>query len=176
MKKNLKIKTQNSKVKTNKNWLFKVVFILFGFCVFYIIGNDLYYSAFFQKKERINVVSSEEQIGIYSLGLSDNVNYFTTLYPDLEATIPGGYGYYRLGALPKLANLEKKQDLFKKTYSMLTSSFIDFYFYPKAAIGETEIYFGKEQKGFFLPRFFLIFFGKSNALFFDRLYLYLNFN
>ncbi|OGK32983.1 hypothetical protein A3F58_03940 [Candidatus Roizmanbacteria bacterium RIFCSPHIGHO2_12_FULL_37_9b] len=143
--------------------------------IIYFVGREFYSSAFFQKRDRVNVVFSEEKIGFYSLGLTDNVNYFLSFFPDLEAAVPGGYGYYRLGALAKLTSLERSLDLFKKTYSTLTSSFVDFYFYPSASSDKIEIFFGKEKKDFLRPRFYLIFFGKSNALFFDRLFLYLQF-
>jgi hypothetical protein len=109
------------------------------------------------------------------LGLTDRVNYFIPLFPDLEVVVPGGYGYYRLGALAKLSSLEKDIDLFRKSYSAATSSMVDFYFYPSASSDRMEIFFGKEKSDFALPGISVIFFGKSNANFFDRLYLYFKF-
>src|SRR3989344_8022465 len=159
----------------SRKYLLSSILIVITFYVFYLIGKDLYSSAFFQKKDRINVVFSQEQIAFYSLGLVDRVNYFVSFFPDLEAVVPGGYGYYRLGALAKLVSLDKKPDIFKKTYSMATSSIIDFYFYPSASSDKIEVFFGREMRDFQLPRFYLIFFGRSNAHFFDRLFLYLQF-
>src|SRR3989344_2722649 len=149
--------------------IFSVLLIL------YIVGKDLYFSAFFQKKDRINIVVNQDQIAYYSLGLSDNVNYFISFYPDLNVAVPGGYGIYRLGALAKLSSLERKSDLFKKTYSSLTSSFTDYYFYPGPSLNKVEVLFGKNKDDFFLPKTYFIFFAKSNAHFFDRLYIFFRF-
>src|SRR3989344_6190939 len=139
--------------------------------IFYLLIINLRQSAFFQKKDRINIVVNQDQIAYYSLGLSDNVNYFISFYPDLNVAVPGGYGVYRLGALAKLSSLERKSDLFNKTYSSLTSSFTDFYFYPGSSLNKVEVLFGKNKDDFFLPKTYFIFFAKSNAHFFDRLYL-----
>jgi len=168
-------KIQSSKFKIGKSRLFKVILIVIFVYIIFLISRDLYASAFFQKKDRINLVISQDQIAVYSLGLSDKVNYFIPFYPDLDVIVPGGYGYYRLGALAKLVSLEKNPDLFRKSYTLITSSFVDFYFYPSLPSDKIEVIFGKEKRDFFLQRFYLIFFGKSNARFFDRLFLYLQF-
>jgi len=159
----------------SRKYLLSSILIVITFYVFYLIGKDLYSSAFFQRKDRINLVISQDQIAVYSLGLVDRVNYFIPFYPDLDVIIPGGYGFYRLGALAKLVSLEKNPDLFRKTYSMITSSFVDFYFYPSVSSDKIEIIFGEKKRDFLLPRFYLIFFAKSNARFFDRVFLYLQF-
>ena len=155
-----------------RNYLVRIFLIL---VVLYFIGTGLFNSAFFQKKDRINVVYSENNLAYYSLGLTDKVNYFIPFFPDLEVVVPGGYGHYRLGALAKLAGLEKKPDLFRKTYSMITSSMVDFYFYPTVSSKRLEIIFGNNKSNFSLPKFSILFFGQSNANFFDRLYLYFQF-
>src|SRR3989338_2216276 len=159
----------------SRKYLLSSILIVITFYVFYLIGKDLYSSAFFQRKDRINLVINQDQIAVYSLGLEDRVNYFIPFYPDLNVIIPGGYGYYRLGALAKLVSLEKNPDLLRKTYSLMTPGFVDFYFYSSIPSDKIEILFGKEKRDFFLPRFYLIFFAKSNARFFDRLFLYLQF-
>ncbi|OGK26180.1 hypothetical protein A2954_04300 [Candidatus Roizmanbacteria bacterium RIFCSPLOWO2_01_FULL_37_12] len=153
----------------------KLFYFLIVVLTFYFLFFNLRSSAFFQKKDRINLVFSEDKIAFYSLGLADKINYFISFYPDLEMVVPGGYGYYRLGALAKLASLEKNPDLFKKTYSVATSSIVDYYFYTNASVDQMEIFFGKKSSDFSLPRFSLLFFGESNAHFFDRIYLYLQF-
>src|SRR3989338_115708 len=146
----------------SRKYLLSSILIVITFYVFYLIGKDLYSSAFFQRKDRINLVISQDQIAVYSLGLVDRVNYFIPFYPDLDVIIPGGYGFYRLGALAKLVSLEKNPDLFRKTYSMITSSFVDFYFYSSVSSDKIEIIFGEKKRDFLLPRFYLIFFAKSN--------------
>lgn len=156
---------------TSKTKLFYISIFVF---IFYILFFNLRNSAFFQNRDRLNIVTSEEKIFYYSLGLFDNVNYFIPFYADLEVIVPGGYGHYRLGALPKLASLEKEPDLIKKTYSLATSSVVDFYFYPGVASNQMQVYFGEQPGNFSTPNLSLIFFGVSNANFFDRLYIYLN--
>lgn len=169
------MKKEKIQEKNKKRNTLKLFYFLIAVFIFYILFFNLRNSAFFQKKDRINVVFSQDQIAFYSLGLVDKVNYFISYFPDLEAVVPGGYGYYRLGALAKLASLEKKPDLFKKTYSVITSSFVDFHFYPSASSDKIEVLFGADKKDFSTPGFNLIFFGTSNAQFMDRIFLYLQF-
>lgn len=154
-----------------KFFLIFLPFIIF----FYLLFINFRSSAFFQKRDRINIVVSEGNAMLYSLGLDDKVNYFISFFPDLEVTVLGGYGNYRSGALEKLASLEKKPDLFKKTFSLTTSNFIDFYFYPDRPFEKINVAFGEDKVDFDLPRFNLILFGKSNAHLFDRIYLLLQF-
>lgn len=173
MKKNSKFKIQNTKVakiKTKKRWFY----LLAGAIAAYFLLINLRDSAFFQKKDRLNIVTGDEKFFYYSLGLNDRVNYFISFYPDLEVTVPGGYGNYRLGALLKLASLEKNPDIIKKTYSLATSSMVDFYFYPTKVTDKVKVLFGDKSADYSPPDFRLIFFGVSNAKFFDRLYIYLN--
>ncbi len=162
-----KFKVQSSK--------FKLTLLFLLIILIYIVGKNFYRSAFFQNKDRINIVFSDEHPTYYSMGLSDNVNYDVPFFPDLVVTIPGGYGEYRLGALGKLVDLEKNPDLIKKTYSLMTSSIIDYYFYRSASSDKIKIYFGEKKENFFLPGSYLIFFGKSNAHFLDRLYVFMLF-
>ncbi len=143
--------------------------LLLGVIIFI---NSLLSSLFFQKKDRLNIIISQETTSYYSIGLNDGVNYFVSFYPDFKVKVPGGYGAYRTGALTKLVSLEKKPDLFRKTYSMETKSRVDFYFYPSALSLEGSIYFGSEANNFSLPKFYMILFGSSNARFFDRLFIY----
>ena len=174
MRKNSKFNppTGGQSSKLNKMHVFWISFVLL---MIYFLYSNLRSSAFFQKKDRINLVLSQDKFAYYSLGLTDEVNYFIPFIPDSKVIVPGGYGYYRLGALAKLASLEKDPDLFKKTYSMATSSLVDYYFYPSVSSSGMEIIFGKESSNFYLPGFYMLFFGKSNAHFFDRIYLYLHF-
>ncbi len=167
-----KLKTQNSKLKT-KLILDKINYPLY-IIVFFIVlffFNSLKKSLFFQKRDRINLVFYGEKTIFYSLGLADRVNYWLYFYPNLKVKIPGGYGNYRIGALGKLIDLEKQPKIFIKTFSLATSSFVDFYFYPK----KTEVYYGEkdeERYPFFLPNLKQLFFYRSNSNFFDRIYIF----
>lgn len=134
--------------------------------------NSIATSLFFKRPDRINMVVYGEKTALYSWGKTDNINYFTYMYPDLKILVPGGYGYYRIGALGKLVSLEKKPDLFIKGFSAATSTFVNFYFFPKGS----AIYYGHEKEPFvFLPSFNQLWFSASNSTLLDRLYLWSNF-
>lgn len=158
MKKNSKSKIQNSKLL--------LVFVLVV-TIAYVSANvmkDLRSSLFFQKRDRINIVFYGNETRFYSIDSLGDVNYVMHINPNLKVLVPGGYGYYRVGALGKLAFLEKKSDIIQKTFSSLTSSMVRFYFFPY----KSDIYFN-EQKG--VKELSQIFLSNSNAHFFDRIFL-----
>lgn len=126
-------------------------------------------SLFFSGKERINIVMYGKETTFISLGIRDNLDYAIPFYPDLQVQVPGGYGYYRIGALGKLVSLEKQPDILRKTFSLTTSTFVDYYFYPESS----EIYYGKTATDRpRAPSLRAMFFNKSNASWLDKLYLY----
>jgi hypothetical protein len=94
----------------------------------------------------------------------------TTFSADSRTDVPGGYDIYRIGAIQKLVSIEHNPDIFKRVFSRVTGSMLDYYFYP----GTDEAYYGKAQR-FTIPTFSQIFFSASNANFFDRLYLWFQF-
>ncbi len=155
---------------------FNKLYLIFlaGFCVFYFLYFifKLFNSSVFLKgRERINVVFYGEKTLYYSLG--KEINYFLTFPSEIEVLIPGGYGYYRLGGLGKLVSLEKKPDIFKMSFSSLTSSAVDLYFYPST----TKIYYGDRKIPFSLvfPSLKEIFFNKTNGNIIDRIFIALSF-
>ena len=161
--------TQNSKLKTQNHSLkFKNYYLLLLFIVLLILFTSLKGSLVFKKKDRLNVVFYGERTAFYSFGFDDGVDYFISFSSDIRVPVPGGFGYYRLGGLGKLVDLEKKPDLYKKSFSAITSTFVDLYFFPK----KDEVYFGSERPTIFLPSFRQFFFNKSNASFFDRSYIF----
>ncbi len=123
-----------------------------------------------RSRDRVNILFYKKQVNLFSIGKDDNINYLVQFYPDIKVPVPGGYGTYRIGALGKMVMLEKKPELLKKTFAGVTSSFIDIYFYS----GEDTIYYGdaktvdKEMHIGFGDIFFL----RSNANIFDRLFIY----
>lgn len=129
-------------------------------------------SVFLKSKERVNIVFYGKESNFYSIDTRGILNYHISFYPDLRTDVPGGYGEYRLGALAKLISLEKKPEIIRKTFSYMTGSFIDLYFYPATS----EIFFGKDtvEKTDF-PKVFDTFTHKSNSNLFDRIYLSLFF-
>jgi hypothetical protein len=154
-------------VKTIK--LGYLLLIIFGVAaLIYLFATSL----FVWHPQRLNVAVYGQNARVYSLGLSDNIDYIIPFYPDLKVPVPGGYGYYRVGGLGKLVHLERKPDIFRRTFSAATLSFVNYYFYPK---NNDAIYYGAENTQgeidiLGVREFFL--YG-SNANFFDRLYLYL---
>jgi len=148
--------------------LYIVLFLaLFSFLLVSIIN-----SLFINHPDRINLVFYGEKTAFYSWGKTDNVNYFAYMYPDLKIFIPGGYGYYRIGALGKLVSLEKKPDLFIRGFSAATSTLVNFYFYPPS----DKIYYGNENStSIFFPSLAQIWLGASNASLLDRIYIWLMF-
>ena len=105
---------------------------------------------------------------MFSVDLRDNINYAVSFFPDMEVRVPGGYGSYRMGALGKLVALEHKPEIFSKTFSLGTSTFIDYYFYPSSG----EVYYGNdEDSSIVFPGMSELLQMKSNAQFFDRIYL-----
>jgi hypothetical protein len=73
------------------------------------------------------------------------------------------------GRIIEVAELEKKARDFQNTFSALTNTLVDLYYYPDQAM----IYFGKDDRGMTRTMSFLgIMKSKSNASFFDRIFTY----
>jgi len=150
----------------NKTKLFFLAFLIFWFLFFVTL--NLKQSIFFNKKERINIVFYGKNTTVYSLGLGDEITYLIRYNPNLRFLVPGGYGYYRIGALGKLVFLEKKPEILKKAFSFNNGFFVDLYFYPKT----DEIYFKNEETKKSWPTLKEIFFNQTNANIFDKLFIF----
>jgi hypothetical protein len=151
--------------------LLRVAYALILILLLSGVVRTLAHSLFFTAKERVNVVFYGKETRFFSLDTGGDLHYFLPLYSDLQTQIPGGYGYYRIGALGKFVHLEKKPELLRKTFSNATSTFIDYYFYPVS----TEIYYGKSEvksDEVQLPTFKEVFFTQSNASLIDKVYIY----
>ncbi len=120
------------------------------------------------QKERINAVVYGKQTYVYSFGLQEGGNYVVPYYPDLKVEVPGGYGQYRVGALGKLVSLEKKPDILTKTFSLATSTFVDYYLYTKS---QTVYFGGPDEKKFTYPNITDLFLESSNASLGEKLAL-----
>jgi hypothetical protein len=167
-----KTKAPSPRKHASENQKKMLYFLVFGFIGIYclsILVRDLSRSLFFQRKDRITIVVYSAKPTYYSFGISEVGNYALSFYPDLRVQIPGGYGYYRVGALGKLVQLEKEPIIFQKAFSAVTSTTVDYYFYEDS----DQVYYGSkgsEQKEG-QPKLRDLFFMKSNASFIDRLYL-----
>ncbi len=149
----------------------KLAIIFFGLIIIYFLFINLKSSLFFNRKDRLNIIVYGENTAFYSYGFKDGVNYFISYPADIKILVPGGFGYYRLGALGKLVDLENESNIFKKAFSSATGSFIDFYFYPK----KNEIFFGQEKKAVFFPKLTNFLINKTNASIIDRIYIFILF-
>jgi hypothetical protein len=145
--------------------LLKLVILLLGtYCLYKSLSSSL----FFRPKERLNIVFYGASTTFYSISTANANTSYAVLFPsDLEILIPGGYGHYRVGALGKLVSLEKQPRIYKKAFSVNTSSFLDGYFYPK----NPEVYYGSSVSEERTPSLRDIFFNQTNVNFFDRLYI-----
>jgi hypothetical protein len=147
---------------------FHFVVLLFAFCILASVYRNFTSSIFFKNKERINVVFYGQNSFFYSFDRISDSNYIIKMSSDFKVLVPGGYSFYRLGSLGKLASLEKKPDLFQKTYSAVTSSIVDLYFYPKV----TNVFYDNKDKDNNFPSTSDILFNHSNSNWIDRIFLY----
>jgi len=134
-----------------------IVYCLYRLITFLIVLTD---------KSRLNIIFYGNRPVYYSLGIG-NISYVVEYSVTDKILVPGGYGYYRVGSLGKLVSLEKKPEIFKKTFSAFTGSFIDYFFYPK----DVEIYHKNIGIDNTLPSFSDFFTSRSNANLIERIYL-----
>ena len=122
------------------------------------------------EQNRINIILYNSEPLFLSIGLDDGVDYYTYFDPDEKIQIPGGYGEYRIGAVGKLSSLQKDPDIFRKSFSSATSSFITLYLYSN----EGKIYYGKlsEDKQLDKPTLGEFMAMQSNGSIMDKIYLY----
>src|SRR3990167_3532513 len=97
-------------------------------------------SLFFKNKDRINMVIYGQQSALYSIDTNESRHYVLYFPPDLKMQVPGGYGNYRVGSLGKLAKLDGNPDIYRKTFALATTAFVDYYFYQDSP----EVYYGNE--------------------------------
>jgi hypothetical protein len=135
------------------------------------ILNAIRKSLFFDDTDRLNVIIYGNNTTYYSLGIEGAGDYVVQFPPDIKVQVPGGYGYYRIGALGKLISWDKKPAILKRTFSLATYSLDDYYFYTDT----NDVFFGSDTPNVALPQAKDIFFSNSNASFLDRLYILMTF-
>src|SRR3990167_5657241 len=94
----------------------------------------------------------------YSLD-QKNINYLLFFSNSVKVIVPGGYGEYKVGAVGKLVSLEKNPEIIRKTFSAVTATLVDLYFYPK----KTTIYHQDNFNSNEIPTIKEIFLTNSNA-------------
>lgn len=156
-----------------------LVRMLLLFFLFYLLAHIaviINQSLFFTKPDRVNIVFYSKKPTFVSLGIVDNINYIGFFDPELLVRIPGGYGRYKIGAIGRFAEIEKKPVIMQRAFSSIVSGYVDYYFYPK----QSEIFFeGFDfDKKFTTPRLSILSVVwpsklQTNATFLNRLYIYL---
>jgi len=156
-----------SKVKSSsKNS--KVFILIFLFIGLYFIYKNVTSSVFLKGRDKISVIFYGENIRFYSLDRK-NINYLLSFPNSVKVIVPGGYGEYKAGAVGKLASLEKNPEVIRKTFSAVTATLVDFYFYPK----KTTIYHqDSPSNSNETPTIKEIFLTNSNATLIDRLFIF----
>lgn len=149
-------------------YLFIIALVLYFFIIcFRSVGDRV---TFFDH-DRVNVLFYGAEPMVLSFGIGDAGNYVLYFDPSTEMYTVGGYGYYRIGSLEKLAQIEKDYDLLRRTVASALSTDIDYYFSPK----ETTVYGGESSatdlEKFSLLRRILSFHERTNAHIMDRLLL-----
>jgi len=146
----------------------KSIYLLITTILLVVITVQVYSSLIFKRPDRINLFILDERPTFLSVSTTGESNYILNLYSDLKIKVPGGFGFYRVGALNKLVDLEKDPSIFKRALSGTTLTFTDYYFYPK----KVDINYGKKEDIKIIePSIKNILLNRSNAGFFDRVYL-----
>lgn len=102
-----------------------VIWLIVGYVVFSLI-RSVGTSLFFSPRNRITMVYYGQTPKILSVGRADGVNYEFFFNTDKKVLVPGGYGRYRIGALGKLAEIEKNRKLIANTFSSMLSAQVDY--------------------------------------------------
>lgn len=148
----------------SKSSVIIIAFLLI--CLSYYLFKTITSSVFLKDRDKINVVFYGEGTRFYSLDRK-NVNYLMSFSNSVKVVVPGGYGQYKVGAIGKLANLEKKPEIIGRTFSATTSTLVDLYFFQK----KTLIYYDNLSLRW-APTFKEIFLTNSNANLIDRIFIY----
>lgn len=143
--------------------------IVVGLGLLYLVFKNATGSVFLKNQGKVNLVFYGEKARLYTLDNQD-VDYIVTYAPESTILVPGGYGEYRVGALNKLVDLEKKPDLFRRAFSAAAGAFVDLYFYPSGV----KIFYGEETTDGIAPTLGEVFFSRSNANLLDRLLAFTN--
>jgi len=144
-----------------------------GCCILvllFILISQFISSAFFLTNDRINILFYSQIPVYFSFDKNAEVHYATSFQSEGRVAIPGGYGEYRLGGIGKLVMIEKNPDLLNKSFSRITGSMLNYYFYPNT----DTVYYGIND-GIHLPSWTDIFLSNSNANIFDRVYVWFQF-
>lgn len=114
------------KKMTNKKRIIFLVLVAIGLYVLMTIIRSFSDSLFFARPGRITLLYYSDVPKIVSIGRSDGVSYELLFASDKRILVPGGYGRYRIGALQRLADIEKKPELLTRAFSSALSAQVDY--------------------------------------------------
>lgn len=117
-------------IKLNQAFVIKLFLIFLVVYLIFVTIRIFANSNFFVKKDRINIIFYGQKSSFVSLGLADDVDYVGFFDNGMKVYVPGGYGRYKVGALGRLADLEKNPKIIQKAFSSMLSAMVDFYFIP----------------------------------------------
>lgn len=148
-----------------------VYFILLGLFLV-LLARWFAGSLFLNAPDRFQIVVYGSDSRVYSIDTHGDSHYIIHFAPDEKIGVPGGYGFYRVGALGKLVSLEKDPNILAKAFSVASSTFVTHSFYPP----DGELYYGGQvSRDVGMPTATELLRNPSNANIFDRLYLFLHF-
>lgn len=110
---------------TTKHYKLFLILIVGGY-VLVMCLRSLSTSLFFSPNSRITILYYGERPKILSIGRGEGVNYELYFEPDKRILVPGGYGSYKIGALGRLAEIEKKPELLTRAFSSVLSARVDY--------------------------------------------------
>ena len=111
--------------KRHFNPLLVVMGVFLCFLVLYIV-HEVVTSKFLSQRERITVGVYDNIPYVFSYDKTTNLGTIIYFNPDVMVTVPGGYGWYRLGSVRLLATIEHKTNiLLTQTFAQLVGAPID---------------------------------------------------
>lgn len=111
---------------TKKQRIIVLVLVAIGLYVIMTIIRSFSDSLFFSRPGRITLLYYSDVPKIVSIGRSDGVSYELFFTSDKRILVPGGYGRYRIGALQRMADIEKKPELLTRAFSSALSAQVDY--------------------------------------------------
>ncbi len=114
--------------KTKRNYVkpkFLILLLIVGYILFATI-RSFSTSLFFSTNGRVTILYYSDAPKVISIGRAESVNYELFFDPEKRVIVPGGYGRYKVGALGKLAEIEKKPEILTQAFSSAISARVDY--------------------------------------------------
>jgi len=110
-----------------------VVVIIIGIFALWLV-KQYRSSLFLSKRQVVNIGVFSEKPFVYSYDRNRKIAHIVNFEPDIYVNVPGGYGWYKLGSVNLLGQIENNQnEILKQTFAELAGAPIDLVVYPKKA-------------------------------------------